>query len=87
MPMPKKLSCEEAYYAIKAFLEGASVRYIANHFGVTRPTITRLLKRETYKKCTAIDNALPSNYLANLEDRMRENAHRGRGQKVEVEIG
>ncbi len=87
MPIAKKLSCEEAYSAIKAFLDGASVKYIANHFGVTRLTITRLLKRETYKNCTAIDDALPSNYLANLKDRMRENSHRGRGQKVEVEIG
>jgi transposase len=86
MPIAKSLDCRQAVQAVKAFLDGASVKYIAEHFDVTRLTITRLLKRETYKDCTEVEQVTGGDYLDTLKERMRENSHRGRGQKVEVQI-
>jgi IS30 family transposase len=86
MPVAKRLDCGQAVQAVKAFLDGASLKYIAAHFGVTRLTITRLLKRETYKDCKQLDSLTCGDYLDTLKERMRENSHRCRGQKVEVQI-
>jgi IS30 family transposase len=86
MPVAKRLDCAQAVQAVQAFLDGASVKYIAAHFNVTRLTITRLLKRETYKDCKQLDSLTGGDYLETLKERMRENSHRGRGQKVEVQI-
>lgn len=84
MPILRKLDCSDALSVIKAFIGGASAKAIAEHFQVTRLTITRIIKRETYKDCEKLNAYLPEDYLDTVKERMRENAHRGRGKKVEV---
>ena len=86
MPIHRKLDCADALAAIKSFIGGASTKALAEHFQVTRLTITRIIKRETYKDCKKIAAFLPDDYLSSVKERMRENTHRGRGKRVEVGI-
>lgn len=84
MPLAKKLTCGEAAIAVRAFLDGAAVKDIAEHFGVTRLTISRMLRRESYKECKEVNAITGGDYLAQVEIRMKENSKRGRGKKEEV---
>lgn len=86
MPLAKKLTCGEAAVAVKAFLDGAAVKDIAEHFEVTRLTISRMLRRESYKECKEVNELVDDDYINQIEARMKENSKRGRGRKEEVDF-
>ncbi len=84
MPLPKSLSCAQVKEAIDHFFGGVSVKKLSEHYLVTRLTITRLLRGETYKNCGAVENAQSKEYLDRVTTQMRENSRRGRGNVVEI---
>lgn len=81
MPLSKKLTCQEAVIVVKAFFQGAAVKDIAEHFEVTRLTVSRLLRRDSYKQCQEVNALTGGDYLDRVEVQMKENSKRGRGNK------
>jgi len=83
MPIPKKLSCEDVSYIFTSFIDGNTVKRIADKLNVTRLTVTRVLRNETYHDCTE-NVKLPDNFFENVDAMMKANQRKSRGQGQKV---
>lgn len=84
MPLPKKLNCEDVDNIFQSFIGGATVKSIAERLNVTRLTVTRVLRKETYQDCTEAHAKLPEDFFDNVNDFMKANQRRSRGQGKKV---
>jgi len=84
MPIPKKLTCKDIEIIFTEFIEGTTVKALAERFGVTRLTVTRALRGETYQDC--VDKFLDNKeeFFTNVDDLMKANQRRSRGQGKRV---
>jgi DNA invertase Pin-like site-specific DNA recombinase len=83
MPLPKKLNCGDVKHIFDTFIGGGTVKSIAEGLGVTRLTVSRVLRYESYKDCTD-KLSLPSDFFKKVDDMMKENQRRSRGQGKKV---
>jgi len=84
MPLPKKLNCQDVDSIFQNFIGGATVKAIAEDLDVTRLTVTRVLRKETYQDCTEAHAKLPENFFETVDERMKANQRRSRGQGKKV---
>jgi len=84
MPIPKKLSCTDIKTIFDEFIDGVPVKVLAERFGVTRLTLSRTLRGETYQDCvnTFLDNK--EEFFLTVDDQMKVNQRRSRGQGKKV---
>ena len=84
MPLPKKLSCDEVEQIVKRFIDGDTVKKLHEEFNVTRLTISRLLRGETYKDCTQELPFIDAKFFESVDRRMKENQRKSRGQGKKI---
>lgn len=82
--LPRKLTCDDVKDIFEAFFDGATIKGLAEDYGVSRGAIRNVLYRKTYKSCEQIEEMFPATpaFLELVAQQAHENRRKSKGRGI-----